>query len=105
MHYTIAQYIQNCETYTRIKPTQHAPYGLLKPLEVSIRQWLSVSLDLITRLPPSNGYDALLVIVDRLSKMSHYISTSMDMNYKGIARLYFDHIFRLYGIPDFVVSD
>ena len=69
----------------QIKPAQHTPYGLLKPLEVPIRQWSSVSLDLITGLPPSNGHDALLVVVDCLLKMSHYILTSMDVNYKGIA--------------------
>ena len=89
----------------RIKLARYAPYGLLKPLEVPIRQWLSISLDLITGLPPSNGYDALLVIVDCLLKMSHYISTSTDMNSKGIAQLYFDHIFRFHGIPDTIVSD
>ena len=89
----------------RIKPTQYAPYGLLKPLEVPIRWWSSISLDLITGLPPSNGHDALLVVVDRLSKMSHYIPTSTDVNSKGIDRLYFDHIFRLHGISNSVVSD
>ena len=105
MRHTIAQYIWNCETCTQIKPARHAPYRLLKPLEVSIRQWSSIFLDLITGLPPSNGHNALLIVVDRLSKMSHYIPTSMDLNSKGIARLYFDHIFRLHGIPDSVVSD
>ena len=105
MHHTIARYIRNCETCTRMKPAQHAPYGLLKPLEVPITWWSSFSLDLITGLPPSNGHDALLVVVDRLSKMSHYIPTSTDVNSKGIARLYFDHIFRLHGIPDSVISD
>ena len=105
MRHTIARYIRNCETCMQIKPARHAPYGLLKPLEVPIRQWSSVSLDLITGLPPSNGHDALLVVVDFLSKMSHYIPTSTDVNSKGIARLYFNHIFRLHGIPDSVVSD
>ena len=51
MHHTITRYIWNGETCTQIKPTRHAPYGLLKPVEVPIRWWSSVSLDLITRLP------------------------------------------------------
>ena len=105
MHHTIARYIRNCETCTRMTPAQHAPYGLLKHLEVPIRRWSTVSLDLITGLPLSSGHDALLVVVDRLSKMSHYIPTSTDVNSKGIAQLYFDHIFRLHGIPNSVVSD
>ena len=105
MRHTIAQYIWNCEIRTQIKYAWHAPYGLLKPLEVPIRWWLSVFLDLITGLPPSNGHDSLLVVVGCLSKMSHYIPTSTDVNSKGIPQLYFDHIFQLHGIPDSVVSD
>ena len=105
MHHTIARYIRNWETCTWIKPARHAPYRLLKSLEVPIRRWSSVSLDLITGLPPANGYDALLIVVDRLSKMSHYIPTSTDVNSKGIVRLYFDHIFHLHGIPNSVISD
>ena len=105
MRHTIARYIRNCKTCTLIKPGQHAPYRLLKPLEVSIRRWSSVSLDLITRLPPSNGHNDLLVVVDCLSKMCHYIPTSMDVNSKGIAWLYFDHIFWLHSITDSVISD
>ena len=105
MHHTIARYIRNCETCMQIKPAQHTPYRLLKPLEVAIRQWSFVSLDLITGLLLSNGHDALLIIVDCLSKMSHYIPTTMDVNSKGIVQLYFDHIFRLHGISDSVISD
>ena len=44
-------------------------------------------------------------MVDRLSKMAHYISTTMDVTSRGMARLYFDHILRLHGIPDLVVSN
>ena len=105
MRGTIAQYIRNCDTCSRIKPARHAPYGLLKPLEIPIRRWTSVSLDLITGLPPSNGYDALLVVVDRLSKMAHYAATTTDVSSKGIAKLYLDNIFQLHGLPDSVVSD
>ena len=105
MHQTIAQFIRNYDTYARIKPTRHAPYGLLKTLEVPVRWWSSVSLDLITGLPMSNGFNALLVVVDHLSKVAHYIKTTSDINSKQIAKLFFDNIFRLHGIPDSVISD
>ena len=105
MRKTIAHYIRNCDTCTRIKPARHAPYGLLKPLQVPIRRWSSVSLDLITGLPCSDSYNALLVVVDRLSKMAHYVPTTSDVNSKQIDKLYFDYIFRLHGIPDNVISD
>ena len=105
MRQTIAQYVRNCDTCTRIKPVRHAPYGLLKPLQVPFRKWSSVSLDLVTGLPMSNGFDALLVVVDRLSKMAHYIPTTTDVNSKQVAKLFFDNVFRLHGIPDSIVSD
>ena len=105
MRHTIAKFIRNYDTCSHIKLARHAPYGLLKALEVPFQRWSSVSLDLITGLPLSNRFDALLVVVDRLSKMAHYIPTTMDVTSKGIARLFFDNIFKLHGIPDSVVSD
>ena len=55
-----------CSTYetVRIKPARHAPYGVLKPLQVLFRTWSSISLDLVIGLPNSNGFDILLVVVD-----------------------------------------
>ena len=50
----------------------------------------------------SNGFDALLVVVDCLA---HYIPTTSDVNSKQIAKLFFDNIFRLHGIPGSIVSD
>ena len=105
MRHIIAYYIKNYDTYKWITPARHAPYGLLKPLEVPVRRWSSVSLDLITGLLTSDSYDARLVVVDWLSKMAHYIPTTMDMTCRGIARLYFDHIFCLHDIPESVVCN
>ena len=82
MRQTVAQFMRNCDTCTRIKPACHAPYGLLKTLEVPVRQWSSVSLDLIMGLPMSNGFNALLVVVDHLSKAAQYIKTTTDVNSK-----------------------
>ena len=105
MHYAITRYIRNYDTCIRIKPAHYTPYRLLKLLEVSIRQWSLVSLDLITGLPMSNGYDALLVVVDQLSQMAYYIPTTMDITSKELARLYFDYIFHVYGICNCVISN
>src|SRR5258705_2067592 len=104
MRQTVAKYIHNCDTCAHTKPVRHAPYGLLKTLEVPFQHWSSVSLDFITRLSMSNGFDALLVMVDRLSKMAHYIPTTFNVNSKQLAKLFFDNIFTLLGIPDSIVS-
>ena len=56
-------------------------------------------------LPKSNGFNALLVVVDRLSKMTHYIPTCEDTNSEKVGVLYFDNIFPLHGLPDSIISD
>ena len=107
MRKTIPRYLANCDTCARIKPVHHAPYGLLKPMQVPVTRWSSVSMDFITGLPKSGPqqHDAILVIVDRLTKMAHYIPTHESVTSEGTARLYFDNIFRLHGLPDSLISD
>ena len=53
----------------------------------------------------SNGFDALLVVVDHLSKIVYYITTTSDVTSKQLAKLFFDNIFRLHNVPDSIVSD
>ena len=69
----IKQYIKNCDTCQRTKVVRHVPYGLLQLNEVPKKPWKSLSMDFITDLPTSEGYDAILVVIDRLTKMSHFI--------------------------------
>ena len=105
MRKTIARYISNCQTYARLKPVRHLPYGHLKPLKVPERRWDSVSMDFITGLPLSAGKNAIFVVVDRLSKMAHFIPCTDEIDSEGTARLFADHVFRLHGLPRSVVSD
>lgn len=102
---TIARYIRNCETCQRIKPVRHAPYGYLKALEIPQKRWESISLDLITGLPISNSFDAVLVVVDRLTKMAHFIPCNSNLDSQIFARIYRDSVFRLHGLPESVISD
>ena len=53
-----------CDACQRNKVVRHAPYGLLNPLPIPAQPWSSVSLDWITDLPPSQYYDAILVVVN-----------------------------------------
>ncbi|HLO99762.1 MAG TPA: reverse transcriptase domain-containing protein [Fimbriimonas sp.] len=105
MRKTIARYVRNCDTCRRIKPARHMPFGYLKPLRIPVRRWSSVSLDYIVGLPESNGFNALLVIVDRLSKIAHFIPCRNESNSADLARLFFNTIFRHHGLPDTIISD
>ena len=102
---TIARYVNNCDTCARCKPARHAPYGQLKTLEVPQRRWKDISIDFVTGLPTSKECTAILVVVDRLSKMVHFIATTETLTAGGLAALFRDHIWRLHGIPSSITSD
>ena len=64
----IAKYVKGCDLCNRIKTFPAAPIGKLLPNRIPSRKWQVISVDLIVELPTSDGYDALLVVVDCLSK-------------------------------------
>ena len=72
----VTAYIQTCKECQRNKPSNQRPTGLLQPLEVLGQRWERTSIDFITHLPKTkSGYDALLVMVDYLTKMMILRST------------------------------
>ena len=101
----VRQYVLNCRTCGRIKARHDRHQGLLQPLPVPERSWQHISVDFITHLPLSNGYDAVLVVVDRLTKMRHYVPCLMTSNAEDVARMFVRDIYRLHGAPASVVSD
>ena len=60
-----------CDMCQQSKVVQHALYGMLQSNEVPDQQWKSITMDFITDLPNSDGYDTILVGIDQLTKMSH----------------------------------
>ena len=84
---------------------RHAPYGLLSPLPIPTRPWASVLLDWITDLPFSHYHDAILVVVDRFTKMALFIPTTNSMAAQDVASLFLQHVVRPHGLPDTLVSD
>jgi len=67
--------------------------------------WTDISMDFITGLPEAQGYDAILVICDRFTKQVHIISTTKGTNSLGLAHLYQDHVWKLHGLPNMVISN
>ena len=62
-------------------------------------------VDLITKLPLVAGKDAILVVCNRLSKITHFVATIERILAKGLARLFRDNIWKLHGLLESVVSD
>ena len=101
----IADYVASCQVCARYKAPRHRPYGLLQPLATPDRPWGSISLDFIEGLPPSKGYDSILVIVDRLTKFAILAPTYKTVTAKQTAVLLWGNLVRHFGYPDHMVSD
>jgi hypothetical protein len=73
MRHDVTHYVRGCHQCARAKAVRHKPHGLLKSLPIGERPWSSISMDHIEELPDSEGYNAILVIVCRLSKQAIFI--------------------------------
>jgi len=106
MSIAVKAYIKSCDGCQRNKPSSQAPTGLLQPLDIPTRNWEQVSMDFIVQLPVTKkGNDSIFVVVDRLSKRVHFIPTVTKVTAPEVAQLFFDHVFRLHGLPKVIVSD
>jgi len=69
------------------------------------KAWTHLSADFITKLPLAQGYDAILVVVDRFTKMAHFVPTIERTSMEGLIQLFRDNIWKLYGLLDSIISD
>ena len=105
MRQQVKQYVKNYNTCQRIKTNNHAPYRLLKPLEVPSRPWKSITMDFIKQLPESGGNNAIWVVINRLTKMADFIPCRRDMTARQFNRLFTENVFRLYGMPKDITTN
>ena len=114
-HFDLKNLAQSVEKYRKnrlvcCKLARHTgPPPLPRPLPVPDALWRDISVDLVGPLPVSDGYNMIMVVVDRLTKMRHYISCTAKETENGtsepaMARLFLDHIFWLHGLPETIVS-
>jgi len=102
----VRQYVTTCVGCQANKPSNQLPIGLLQPLPIPTRRWETVTMDLITQLPISQRQnDAIIVFVDKLSKMVHYAPCKTAISAPEVAQIFFQQIIRHHGVPNNIVSD
>ena len=102
----VRHFVSTCDFCQKNKASNEKPTGLLQPLEIPEFRWQSVSMDFITDLPKTQaGHTAILVFVDRLSKMVHFAPCWNDVGAQEFAQIFLRDIFSKHGLPLEIVSD
>jgi hypothetical protein len=102
----IAKYVSECETCRRIKTDHLRPTRNLQPLSIPKWKWENICMDFIVGFPhTSRGYNSIWVIVDRLTKSTHFILVAMTFRVRQYVELYISHIVCYHDIPKTIISD
>ncbi len=101
----IEAYVCTCETCQQTKSSSQAKAAPLHPNEIPSRPWTQILVDMVTGLPKSNGYDAILVIVDRFSKEIIPVACSTELISEGWAKILCNKVYTKHGMPQTVISD
>lgn len=98
-------FVKGCVDCARTKHSRLAPAGMLQPLPVPSRAWADISLDHLTGIGESNGFDAILVVVDRFTKMAVFIPARKEDTAADFASQFWKWVYPRFGVPDTIVSD
>ncbi|OMO99822.1 reverse transcriptase [Corchorus capsularis] len=105
MRYDVGKHVSSCIVCLQAKSTSK-PYGLYTPLPIPYEPWTHISMDFLLGLPRSKrGKDSIFVVVDRFSKMAHFIVCTKTDDAINIANLFFKEIVTQHGMPRTIVSD
>jgi hypothetical protein len=102
----VGAHVALCDMCHKVKAEHQRPAGLLQPLKVPEWKWEEIGMDFIVGLPRTrDGYDSIWIIVDRLTKVAHFIPVRTTYTGAKLAELYMTRIVCLHGVPKKIVSD
>ncbi|GKE46787.1 putative reverse transcriptase domain-containing protein [Tanacetum coccineum] len=102
----IVEYVGKCLTCSRVKAECQKSSGLLIQPEIPTWKWEIITMDFVTKLPKtSSGHDTIWVIIDRLTKLAHFIPTRATYSMETLTRLYIKEIVSRHGVTISIISD
>src|SRR6266446_42748 len=100
----VKDYVASCATCAHMKSPRHKPYGKLKQLPIPSRPWSSISMDFIKQLPNSEGFSAILVIINHLTKQVIFIPSHNTVDAPQVVQLFLIHVFSKHRVPVHIVE-
>ena len=102
----IADFVARCLVCQQVKAEHQRPSGTLQPLPIPKWKWEYITMDFVIGLPRTRaGFDAIWVIVDRLTKSAHFLPIRNNFSLDRLAKLYISKIVRLHRVPISIVSN
>ena len=102
----VEDFVRRCLTCQQIKVEHQRPARLLQPLEVAKWKWEHIMMDFVTHLPRTlRKHNAVWVIVNRLTKLTHFLVARMTFRLGEFYKLYIQEIVKLHGVPVSIISD
>lgn len=105
MMQSMKQYVSTCDMCQKSKPRPNGPRACMLPIPIPGWPLKVVTVDFITDLPISNSFDAVLVIIDKLTRYAHFIPCTTQITEVETAPLFHNHIWSHYGLPQQIISD
>ena len=101
----VGKYIEKCDMCQRMKNRMEVTTRKLKLSEVPKKPWTHLTVDFIIKLLVVTGKNAILVVCDRLSKITHFVETTEKTSVEELVRLFRDNIWKLHGFLESIVLD
>ena len=99
MHEYVTKYVTNCQICIRAKKRNYKLHGVLRPLPIPEGPWQWTESDHIVKLPKSKGFDSIYVVMDRFTKMAHFMPTTEKANEEDLIDLHIKNVWKLHGTP------
>jgi hypothetical protein len=101
----VCTFVSECDVFQRNKGETIKPPGTLQPLSIPPTIWRDISMKFIVGLPKSGNNSFIMVVVDCLYKYAHLCSIQHPFTTSTMDQIFMDHIFKLHGMPHYIVSN